>query len=66
MRHLQVRGLAGRGQLAQLAADRLDLRRPVQAQHPAQRARVDPGGTLGARLAQQRQEHQQDQHRRSP
>ena len=60
---LPVRGLARDGELAELAADRLDLRRPVQAQHPAQRGRRDPGGALGARLAQQRQEHQQHQHR---
>ena len=61
-RHLQLRGLPGGGELAELAADRLDLRGPVQAQHPAQRPDVDPGGALGAGLAEQRLEHPQDQH----
>ena len=56
-RQLQVRGLAGGGELAELAAQRLDLRRPVQAQDPAEGGGRDPGGALGARLAQQRQEH---------
>ena len=42
-RHDQVRGLADRGELAQLAADRLDLRRPVQARHSAQRRQAGPG-----------------------
>src|SRR6266700_6063841 len=51
-RHLQVRGLAGGGELAELAADRPDFGRPVQAQHPAERGRGDPGGALGPRLAQ--------------
>ena len=61
-RQLQVRGLAGGGELGELAADRLDFRGPVQAQHPAQRGRGDPGGALGAGLAQQRHEHQHDKH----
>ena len=60
-RHDQVRCLAGRGELAELAADRLDLRRPVQAEHPAQRAGRDPRGALGPRLAGQGQEHQGQQ-----
>ena len=47
---------------ASSAADRLDFRGPVQAQHPAQRVRRDRGGALGAGLAQQRHEHQHDQH----
>jgi hypothetical protein len=47
-RHLQLLGPPGRGQLAQLTADRLDLRRPVRAQHPAQRGRADASGALGA------------------
>ena len=54
--------LPGGGELGELAADRLDFRGPVQAQHPAQRVRGDPGGALGAGLAQQRHEHQHDQH----
>ena len=60
-RHDQVRGLAGRGELAELAADRLDLRRPVQPQHPAQRRGRHPRGALGPRLPGQRQEHQRQQ-----
>jgi hypothetical protein len=47
-RQLQLRGLPGGGQLAQLAADRPDLRRPVQARQAAQRRRRDAGGTLSA------------------
>ena len=62
-RQLQVRGLAGGGELAELAAQRLDLRRPVQAQGPAEGGGRDPGGALGARLTQQRQEHVRDEHR---
>ncbi len=65
-RHLQLGGLAGGRELAELAADRLDLRGPVQAQYPAQRGRGDPGGALGAGLAQQRHEHQHDQHDLKP
>ncbi len=65
-RHLQLLGPPGRGQLAQLAADRLDLRRPVQAWHPAQRGRADAGGALGARLAQQRAGQQHDQYGLQP
>ncbi len=61
--HLQVRGLAGGGEPGELAADRLDFRCPVQAQDPAHRRRGDPGGALGAGLAQQRLQHQVDQHR---
>ena len=60
-RHDQVRCLAGRGELAELAADRLDFRRPVQAQHPAQRRGRDPGGAFGPGLAGQGQEHQGQQ-----
>ena len=60
-RHDQVRGPAGGGELAELAADGLDLRGPVQAQHPAQRGRRDPGGALGAGLAGQGQEYQRQQ-----
>ena len=63
-RHHQLGGLARGGQLAQLAADRLDLRRPVQAQHPAQCRGRDPRGALGPRLAGQRQERQGQQRRR--
>ena len=65
-RHDQLRGLARGGELAQLAADRLDLRGPVQAQHPAQRSGRDPGGALGPRLPGQRQEHQRQQRRGQP
>jgi len=36
-----------------LAADGLDLRAPVQPEHPAQRVRVDPGGAFGAGLSGQ-------------
>jgi hypothetical protein len=54
------------GQLAELAADRLDFRRPVQAQHPAQRGGRDPGGALGPRLPGQRQEHHCQQRGRHP
>ena len=50
-RHDQVRGLPGGGELAELAADRLDLRRPVQPEHPAQRRGRDPGGALGPTAA---------------
>jgi hypothetical protein len=45
-RHDQVRCLAGRGELAERAADRLDFRRPVQAQHRGR----DPRGALGPGL----------------
>ena len=45
-----VAGPAGLGQIPDFAADRLDLRRPVQTQHPAQRGRVDPGRSFGAGL----------------
>ena len=58
-----VAGRARRGEPADLAADRLDLRRPVQPQHPTQRDRVDPGRALRAGLAQQRPEHALAQHR---
>ena len=58
--------MPGGGELAQLAADRLDLRRPVQAQHPAQRRGRHPGGALGPRLPGQRQEHQRQQRRGQP
>ncbi len=58
-----VTGLARRGEQPDLAADRLDLRGPVQPQHPAQRDRVDAGGALGAGLAQQGPEHALAQHR---
>ena len=64
--HHQLRGLARSGQLAELAADRLDLRRPVQPEHPAQRRRRHPGGALGPRLPGQRQEHQRQQRRGQP
>jgi hypothetical protein len=57
-RHHQLGYLARGGQLAELAADRLDLRHPVQAQHPAQRAGRHPRGAFGPRLPGQRQEHQ--------
>ena len=60
-RHDQVRCLGGRGELAELAADRLDFRRPVQAEHPAQRAGRDPGGAFGPGLAGQGQERQSQQ-----
>ncbi len=59
--HDQVFRLACGGQLGELAADRLDLRGPVQAQHPAQRARRDAGGSLRPRLPQQGEEHQGEQ-----
>ena len=65
-RHEQVRCLPGGGELAQLAADGLDFRRPVQAQHPAQRCGRDPGGALGPRLPGQGQEHQGQQRRGQP
>ena len=65
-RHDQVRGLAGRGELAELAADGLDFRRPVQAQHPAQRRGRDPGGAFGPGLAGQGQEHQGQQRGSQP
>ena len=65
-RHDQRRGFPGPCQPGELAADRLDLRRPVQAQHPAQRGRRAPGRALGPRLPQQRQEHQHDQHHLQP
>ena len=65
-RHDQLRGLPGPCQPGELAADRLDLRRPVQAQHPGPRHRRDPGGALSPRLAEQRQEHQHDQHHLQP
>ena len=58
-----VAGLAGLGEQPDLAADRLDLRGPVQPQHPAQRGRVDPGRALRAGLAQQGAEHPLAQHR---
>ena len=58
-----VAGLAGLGEQPDLAADRLDLRRPVQTQHPPQRDRVDPGRALRAGLAQQGAEHALAQHR---
>ena len=58
-----VAGPAGLGEQPDPAADRLDLRRPVQTQHPPQRGRVDPGRALGAGLAQQGEEHALAQHR---
>jgi len=58
-----VAGLAGLGEQPDLAADRLDLRGPVQPQHPTQRGRVDPGGAFGAGLTQQGAEHALAQHR---
>ena len=58
-----VAGPAGLGEQPDLAADRLDLRRPVQTQHPPQRGRVDPRRALGAGLAQQGAEHALAQHR---
>ena len=58
-----VAGLARLGEQPDLAADRLDLRRPVQPEHPAQRGRVDPGGALRAGLPQQGAEHALAQHR---
>ena len=65
-RHDQVAGLAGGGELAELAADRLDFRGPVQAEHPAQRRGRDPGGALGPGLAGQGQEHQGQQRGSQP
>ncbi len=65
-RHDQVRCLAGRGELAELAADRLDFRCPVQAQYPAQRRGRDPGGAFGPGLAGQGQEHQGQQRAGQP
>jgi hypothetical protein len=59
----QLVGPPGSGQVGDLAADRLDLRSPVQPQHPAQRDRVDPGGALGAELTDQGPQHSFDQHR---
>ena len=41
-RHDQVRCLAGGGELAELAADRLDFRRPVQARAPGPAPRAGP------------------------
>ena len=61
--HDQLMRLAGRCQLGELAADGLDLRRPVQAEHPAQRARRHPGRALGPGLPGQGQEHQGQQRR---
>ena len=58
-----VAGLAGLGEKPDLAADRLDLRRPVQTQHPPQRDRVDPCRALGASLPQQGPKHPLAQHR---
>ena len=58
-----VAGLARLGEQPDLAADRLDLRRPVQTQHPPQRDRVDPGRALRAGLTQQGAEHALAQHR---
>ena len=58
-----VAGLARVGEQPDLAADRLDLRRPVQTQHPPQRDRVDPCRALRAGLAQQGAEHALAQHR---
>ena len=58
-----VAGLARLGEQPDLAADRLDLRCPVQPEDPAQRGRVDPGGALRAGLAQQGAEHALAQHR---
>ena len=65
-RHDQVRCLAGGGELAELAADRLDFRCPVQAEHPAQRRGRDPGGAFGPGLAGQGQEHQGQQRGSQP
>ena len=57
-----VAGLAGVGEQPDLAADRFDLRRPVQTQHPPQRDRVDPGRALRASLTQQCPKHPLAQH----
>ena len=65
-RHDQVRCLAGGGELAELAADRLDFRCPVQDWHPAQRRGRDPGGAFGPGLAGQGQEHQGEQRGSQP
>jgi len=61
-RGLQLRALAVTGELGQLAAQRLDLRSPVQAQEPTQIHRTQPGRAFGAGLTEQRHEHghQQD------
>ena len=58
-----VAGLARRGEQPDLAADRVDLRRPVQTEHPAQRDRVDPGRCLDVGFTQQGPEHGLAQHR---
>ena len=58
-----VTGLTGLGQILDLAADRFNLRSPVQPQHPTQRDRIDAGGALGAGLPQQGPEHALTQHR---
>ncbi len=51
------------GQVAQAAADGLDLGRPVQCQDATQVGGCDAGGALGAGLAQQGQEGQGQQQR---
>ena len=58
-----VAGLARLGEQPDLATDRLDLRRPVQTQHPPQRDRVDPRRALRASLTQQGPKHPLAQHR---
>ena len=59
----QLIGLVLVGEPADLAADSLHLRGPVQSEHSTQRMRVDPGGALRARLAGQAAQHTLDQHR---
>ena len=62
-RREQFVGPPGSGKGGDLAADRLDLRSPVQPQHPAQRGRVDPDGAFRTRLTGQGPQHSFDQHR---
>src|SRR5665648_439957 len=59
----QLARSTGLGELGDLAAAGLALRGPVQAQHPAQVGRVDPGGALGPRLPGQGPQHTLDEHR---
>src|SRR5660398_271301 len=62
-RGLQLARTTQLGELVDFAADGLDLRGPVQAEHPAQVGRVDPGGALGAGLPSQSAQHALDEHR---
>ncbi len=65
-RGLQLGASAVTGQLGLLAAQRLDLRGPVQAQNPAKVCWAQPGRAFGAGFAQQRQEHAHQQRHAQP